>query len=319
MAIYLPSFSDTRIKEFCTDAGYNADVDGFYKALCAELGVTSGHIDELWKQYLISRYGYFAGMHVNAYENESDFTFFSSAGHNMVAFDGTNDYLNRGALATGLVDARYGTLAMKIKPVKAAGTAQNILHFGAANARIIIDTSNRIQFILTSASFGGATISGINSTALTTGNTYTIHMAWDSNGVSGTVAYVNGVSDNDDGFGSPTFVAGGTPGPLTWTALAQTAIGASNAGASKLEAQLGFLWFTVGTTTASYITDPTKFYSGGDVNLGTDGTGSGLTQPVIFFGGRNTAADWNGTPGTASAVNKGSGADNWTMAVDGVV
>lgn len=78
MAIYLPSFSDTRIKEFCTDAGYNADVDGFYKALCTELGVTSGHIDDLWKQYLTGKYGTYLGPNISAYENEADFEFSAS-------------------------------------------------------------------------------------------------------------------------------------------------------------------------------------------------------------------------------------------------
>lgn len=236
------------------------------------------------------------------------------AGHNLVAFDGANDYLNRGALFTGAVDARYMTLAFKFKPMKAAGTTQNILHFGAANARITLDTANKIQMQMSAAGFGGPTITGSQATALTTGTAYTCHIAVDFS-ASTAGFWLNGVDD----IGAITL--GGSPGNVTWATggLAQTAIAASNAGANKFEGQFGFFWFTVGTTTASYITDPTKFYSGGDVDLGTDGTGSGLTQPVIFFGGRNTAADWNGTPGTASAVNKGSGADNWTMAVDGVV
>ena len=236
------------------------------------------------------------------------------AGHNMVAFDGTNDYLNRGALFTGAVDARYMTLAFKFKPMKAVGTAQNILHFGAANARIILLDDNKITFALTAAAFGGATLGGAQATALTTGNTYTCHLAVDW-AAPAFGFWVNGVDDGS------TILQAGTPGNATWATggLAQTAIAGSHTGAFKFEGQFGFFWFTVGNTTASYITDPTKFYSGGDVDLGTNGTGSGLTQPVIFFGGRNTAADWNGTPGTSSAVNKGSGADNWTMAVDGVV
>ena len=251
----------------------------------------------------------------------------SYAGHNMVAFDGTNDYLNRGAIATGLGTARYMTLAFKIKPMKAAGTLQNLLHFGAANARFYLQTDNRFFWSMTSASLGGVQLitAASKGTVLTTGTEYHYHIAVDfQNGsIGGVTTWLNGVEETyDDGVGNPTAAVtglGGTPGDATWGSLTQTAIAASNAGAFKFEGQLGFFWFTVGNTTASYITDPTKFYSGGDVDLGTDGTGSGLTQPVIFWGGRNTAADWNGTVGTQTAQNKGSGADLWTMASDGVV
>lgn len=231
----------------------------------------------------------------------------SYAGHNMVVFDGTNDYLNRGALATGLGTARYMTLAFKIKPLKAAGTLQNLLHFGAANARIVIDSANKVQVILSSASLGGATAGGVTANAMDTGTEYTVHLALDFQAGSPSVAaFMNGVDVTGDI--SAPLGPSGTPGSVTWGSLAQTAIAASNAGAFKFEGEMGFFWFTVGDTAAShFITDASKFYDGGDVDLGTDGTGSGLAQPVIFWGGQNAAAHWN------AGVNAGSGADTWTM------
>jgi len=219
--------------------------------------------------------------------------------HTMVTFDGTADYLVRGGTPTGFIDARYMTIAFKIKPNKVAGTLQNILHFGAANARIALDATNKVAITLSSANFP-AGIGGSSGTAMTTGQEYTCHFAIDMQTGSSQLFYLNGVSD----IGS---IIAATTGDAIWSTLTNAAIGAATGGTVKLEAGIGFFWFTMGNTTDSYITDATKFYNGGDVNLGTNGTGSGLTQPVIFWGGSNNAAHWN------AGINAGSGADTWTM------
>lgn len=76
--IYMPNFADQRVIDFCTGHSQRPDLDGFYKSLCAELGVTGGQIDELWKQYLTGKYGTYLGPNINAYENEADFEFSAS-------------------------------------------------------------------------------------------------------------------------------------------------------------------------------------------------------------------------------------------------
>jgi hypothetical protein len=288
---------------------YSTDGGNWTRAGTAAEDATSYSITGLDDDTLYYvRVGAYNATGISGYTTDSATTMASYAGHNMVRFDGTSDYLVRGATPTGFITARYFTMAFKFTPNKVAGTIQNIIHFNAANARVLLTAANKVNVVFSIAAFPSA-LTGTNGmeTALTTGNTYTVHIAADFVG-GPPVAFLNGVSD----IGDLNIPSPGTS--ADWGTLTNAAIGANPTGTGKLEADVGFFWFTVGNTAADhYITDPTKFYNGGDVDLGGDGTGSGLAQPVIFFGGdENFAADWN------AGDNDGSGADTWTMAAPGV-
>lgn len=68
------------------------------------------------------------------------------------------------------------------------------------------------------------------------------------------------------------------------------------------------LWIGCGTTSAYFVDDPELFYkNGAPTDLGADGTRGGrLPAPQLFFGGRQTIADWN------TGNNQGTGS-NFTV------
>jgi hypothetical protein len=71
------------------------------------------------------------------------------------------------------------------------------------------------------------------------------------------------------------------------------------------------LWLDFGYN--SHDTDFTKFYDSGPVDMGTDGTGSGLSQPDIYLyqnSGTNIQNGGSINPSTVSVINEGTGAYN---------
>jgi hypothetical protein len=71
------------------------------------------------------------------------------------------------------------------------------------------------------------------------------------------------------------------------------------------------LWLDFGYN--SHDTDFSKFYDSGPVDMGTDGTGSGLSQPDIYLYQNSGTDIQNGgsiNPGTVTVINEGTGAYN---------
>lgn len=76
MGIYIPNFNDSRIRAFCTSAGQPISVDGFRRALISVTGASSSlSTDDLWRLFLIGKYGTFKGLHVANYGTETSFGF----------------------------------------------------------------------------------------------------------------------------------------------------------------------------------------------------------------------------------------------------
>lgn len=225
--------------------------------------------------------------------------------HNMVVFDGTNDYLRKTSGAGFLPDGTYGTFAFKLKRNVVGGGVQYIWHGydGITGFNYLRFTAaNTLEICLADSGFTAgvslATLaSGLNSTTAA----YTGHIAFSGAGAGTVRCWING-TETTESLAGITYDYG--PGALNFSTLVTHSIGTQQTGALRLEGNLGLFWFAMGTTSAHYITDPTAFYASGDVDLGS-GTVSGVT-PRLFYGGQQVATNWN------AGTNQGS-AGNMTM------
>lgn len=78
--IYPPSIADSRVAEFIDT--YSPDPTGavnddFRTAMLAYLEIEDEgqDLEEVWKAYLIDRFGYHVGQHINHYTPEEEFEF----------------------------------------------------------------------------------------------------------------------------------------------------------------------------------------------------------------------------------------------------
>lgn len=237
-------------------------------------------------------------------------------GHTMVVFDGVNDWLyySNSENDPALVDGRYVTIAFKITPRKVAGTSQVILGMGGSTQSMTIYTGNQLRLQWNTATFGGLRMSNYTTPlVMDTDTSYIVHMAFDCSATPGP-RVMNLWANGQPVAVAPIFSGASDVATFTHAAILGTTVGSQTyTGSSPLQADMGFFWMTVGDTTAEYITDPTKFCTAGgaDVDLGSDGSLAGI-QPIIFFGGSHTAADWN------TGTNYGTGGATYTMNPDGV-
>lgn len=293
MSIYLPNFNDQRIIDFC--GAFGATTDGFYNKL-GDLGFT-GSIDDRWKAYLIDKYGYFNGLHVSGYENEADFTF-NTYTHTAVNFDGTTpDFLYKSAAPlTGfgaLSAVQNCTIVAKFTTTTVTPAANHpLFQIRDGTGAIIVlalNTAGQISCNYTDTGTGDGFTSKIIVAAgvVTVGPEFLIHVAI----TPGTIkTWVNGSAQANQTW---------TAAPLDHSLQATAYLGASSTGAANTgwSGTISLLYLCNGTADET----ATHFYSGGDVDLGTDGTLSGAPSPQIFFGGRQVVADWN------AGTNQGTG------------
>jgi hypothetical protein len=225
------------------------------------------------------------------------------APHNYVTFDGINDYLVRSSALTGVVASGFFTIASKFRLDNITGdkvifqTPSIPFRFG------LTVVGDDLTFTSMDASFAfGTNGPTVLYGTLAAATDYTVHVGWRSvAGQMALIAYLNGVALGP--FSSPGnfYGTGGNidiAGPTLWH------IGAGAAGANKFKGQIGFVWMAAGTTADKYITDPDKFYKGGDVNLANVGT-----SPLVYFGGQQRANDLNGdgAKGWNDGFNQGTG------------
>lgn len=237
--------------------------------------------------------------------------------HKIMKFD-ESQYLYKNT-GTPIIagDGRYGTIVMKVTmkaglPHGGAGTPRDLFSLiQASPARQLI----RLNVALHN---DDNTDLGINSTDLSVigfkdswladlplAQPRTFHIAFDSVG-NVTRTWVDGV---ETGLGIPAgFVFTGTV-DFSAATLCQIAQGGNTPGiGGPFNGYIGLVWVDISNSASSMITDPTLFYRGGDVNLGTDGTRFGrLPAPKVFYGGAQEAADWQagtnqGTAGDFTAV-----------------
>jgi len=197
-----------------------------------------------------------------------------------VAFDGTNDYLTRGAGLTGASDNTQGLISFWFKFTGGDGVKQTIFN-SATSDRINIfkDTDNKIYIILNQ---GDDTVClNMNTTSTYTADSTWHHFcaSWDmSNGLE--ALFVDDASDK-------TLTSNIAKLP-DWTDTDFT-MGADTAAANKLNAEIADFYLEDGSVIfpMSTVSNRRKFISttSKPVNLGSDGSAPTGSIPIVFFHG----------------------------------
>jgi hypothetical protein len=164
--------------------------------------------------------------------------FYNSFRHQAVVFDGTNDFMLRGAGLTGAADTKTGVFACWVKFNGGNGTLQYIADTNGGRFRVRRSAANIIEVIGSNAA--GANILTMNSTdTVTTASGWThILASWSLAGTAGWL-YINDVDRID----TATDVFTNDSIDHTQT---EHSIGATTAGASLLNASLADVWFGIG-------------------------------------------------------------------------
>jgi len=226
-----------------------------------------------------------------------------------VVFDGVNDYMTKSG-NMGLGSVGYLTMACKVK-FNAAGSQRMLGAWNGTNYLIQFwrNTTNLTLQISDYPAVHGIQTWTAATTLFDETTEWTLHVAVSKDGSGSGRAWANGVELTPK---TPWVL---TPGDIDLSTITGWRIGRSFADSQDLNANLSFLWLAAGATPDYYITDPSKFYNSAvgqptDVDLGDDGSNPGVV-PLIFFGGLQTAADWN------AGTNLGTGGD-FTMNGDNV-
>lgn len=193
-------------------------------------------------------------------------------------------------ISTGWADGTDGILSIWIRLNGGNGSLQTFLTPSGGRVELSRTSADKYQFILRNS--GGTSL--VN---LTTDPTYTtasgkIHIlsSWSLVATPLFHFLVDGVDI------SKTFSTSPTAGTIDYLRAVATGIGATNAGASQINASIGDLYFNA----AEYLdlTNPAnvaKFRdgSGNPVSLGTNGETPTGSQPAIYIGNGMTASDIN--------------------------
>lgn len=217
-----------------------------------------------------------------------------------VRFDGSNDYLNRGASLTGLSDGTSGTLSFWVRPRQT---------YNASNVGGIICASGTgidqgLYVVLANAIDGKMQIRASDSSTnaildirasmadLVTDSTYHVMASWVTGG--NRRFYVNN--------SLVTSTSVNTAGNIDWSGSGRGfAIGAFTDGSKKINADIGDFWFNPSYIDLSVEANRRKFITAADepVNLGLQGENPTGAQPLVYFAG--------GPPSWNAGTNRGTG------------
>ncbi len=215
----------------------------------------------------------------------------------MVKFDGTNDYLNRGAGLTGIADGKTGTVSFWYRPTTVSGS-QWILT--STNDNLYLRQSSA-HFELTLRNSTGTYIFTITSSNdLVVGELVHVFVSWDLGNAKGNI-YINGVDKEN----SLTI----TNDDIDYT-VSNWQIGNRVLLSDISEFEIGQLWFN--TEYVEPTTDINEFYDDGPVSLGSDGSTPTGNQPILFL--NNSLATWENNLGTGGNFTEVGGlADAGTL------
>ena len=194
-----------------------------------------------------------------------------------INFDGTNDYLARGADLTGNADTKVGTVSFWVK-FNADGGTQRIWQNTSGYCSFYRTTNNAVIFAVSNSS--GTVLMDVRTSALTAASGWHHVMAsWDLS-ITTAHVYVDGVSDYAE-------ITAPTDDTIDWT-RANSWVGTQDAFSNKLNADIFDLYMNF----AEYIdlsveANRRKFIDadGYPVDLGTDGSLPTGTSPIVFLTG----------------------------------
>jgi len=215
-----------------------------------------------------------------------------------VTFDGTNDYLTRGAALTGEADGKNAILAFWIKRNGNAGSKQNV--FGNYNGYMesYFHTDNTFNLLLHNP--GGTKITHIKTSAILVDNNWHHIMA----SVNGTTQhlYLDGVSDSTSSHNVDD-VIDFTKGGGDYWAIGSNAEGS---GAAKLHADIADMIFDDTYLDLSNSSNRAKFISatGEPVDPGSDAsTAIAAGRPLVYMN-QNALASWHTNSGTGGGYTE---------------
>jgi len=217
---------------------------------------------------------------------------------NGVHFDGTNDYLTRGAGLTGAADGKKGIFSAWFK-FDAAADASSVRMFTSVTTNIAVEvariSSGAIRVVMRNSA--ESTILSMNSSATYNSADGWIHMlaSWDLAN-SYAEMYINDVSDD----GTPTIVND----TVDYT-NSDWVIGAHRDLSGKTNGDMADFYFnTVSNLDLSVESNRRKFISasGRAVSLGSDGSTPTGTAPIIFLSG--ATAGWETNDGSGGGFTE---------------
>jgi hypothetical protein len=222
----------------------------------------------------------------------------------LVLFDGSSDYLTRGAGLTGASDGKSGIVSFWSDLQGGDGSQDTIFYLQGGYLTCERFSNNKYKIDIYTS---GAT----KSLEIDTSSTYTsssgmkhILFAWDV-ATSTAQCYV---SDSNDAGTATTL-----NNTLDYT-RSNWGVGARDLGTEKINTKMGDLYFNIAETLdISSTANRRKFIdaSGNPVDLGSDGSTPTGSAPIMFFSG--AVASWH--------TNKGSGGgftENGTLTDAGV-
>ena len=204
----------------------------------------------------------------------------NGGGHfDMVTFDGTNDYLLRGADLTGSADGTQGTISCWVNFNGGDGASQNIIENSNGFIYIVRNSSNK--FVIDANTSAPSAVVSMTSATSFTVSSGLIHvlMSWDTTaGVAH--MYINDVDEDT----TPTVSAG----TIDYVRGNWGIGGGVTAGANKLNGDLGELWFSLDTyMNLDDVRNRRKFIdeNGDPVYLGANGELPTGTSPIVYCSG----------------------------------
>jgi hypothetical protein len=212
-------------------------------------------------------------------------------------FDGTDDYMTRGAAFTGISSSTQGIFSCWVRFDGGDGSEQTLLADVNVVCMVRKKTDNKVEITLWDTI--SSNILAFNSSAITAGATW-VHIlaSWDT-GTTPKVShlYVTDVSDKT------VTVNAVNPAAVLMTG-SNWGVGARTGGSNKLDGCLAELYFAPGQfLDFSNSVNRRKFITSGGkpVNLGADGSVPTGVAPIAYFSIRagGAAADL--------ATNKGTG------------
>lgn len=200
---------------------------------------------------------------------------------NAVNFDGTNDWLSRGAGFTGATDNKFALVSFWFNLKGGDGAGQLMFHSDVGFVQVRRDAANTITFFL----FDPAAIALWQGT---TTNTFLAAGGWvnflfsvdTTTGVSTRKLYINDALETITGEVK-------NAGNIDWTRL-DWSIGASAiTGVSKVNADYAEFYMTNEFLDLDVVSNRRKFISAGGkpVDLETDGSGPTGTVPLVYLSG----------------------------------
>ena len=195
-------------------------------------------------------------------------------------FDGTNDYMLRGAAFTGISNSSQGIFSCWVRFDGGDGSEQTLLTDADTLCLIRKTTANKVEITLWDT--GASNLLAFNSSAITASATW-VHIlaSWDTGFSSGNKLhhlYITNASDKTVSVDSANG-ANVNLGATNW------GVGARTGGTLKLNGCLAELYFAPGQyLDFSTSANRAKFISGGKpVSLGGDGSLPTGTAPIAYF------------------------------------